>query len=88
MTWHGQIKHMLLHISGNVAKKITFDLNFVFSKHQNFSFENCVWFRQKNKVKCWGDNSNILELGGTSTGTFSVQSKTQTSCDMAIIGTI
>ena len=36
-----QIKHMLLHISGNVAKKITFDQSFVFSKHQNFSFENC-----------------------------------------------
>ena len=64
-------------------EKITFDQSFV-PKHQIFSFENCC-LGKKGTSKVVGTFQKFLDWG---TETFSVQSKTQTSCDMAIIGTI
>ena len=64
-------------------EKITFDQSFV-SKHQTFSFENCC-LGKKRRSKVVG---TFHKFWGWGTETFSEQSKTQTSCDMAVIDTI
>ena len=74
---------MFLHIPGHVVKKITFDQSFV-SKHQIFSFENCC-LGKKTRSKVVG-TFQIFWVWGTET--FNVQSKIETSCEMAVIGTI
>ena len=63
-------------------EKITFDQSFV-SKDQIFSFENCR-LGKKKRSKVAG---TFYEFWGWGTETFSKQSKTQTSCDMAVIDT-
>ena len=64
-------------------EKVTFDQSFV-SKHQIFLFENfCLGKKRRSRVV-----GTFKKIGGWGTETFSVQSKTQASCDMDVIGTI
>ena len=65
------------------SEKITFDQSFV-SKHHTFSFENCCL----NEKRMSKDVETFQKFGGWGTETFSDQSKTQTSCDMAVANTI
>ena len=75
---------MFLHAYPWISwEKITFDQSFV-SKHPTFSFENCC-LGKKARPKFVG---TFQIFWGWETETFSVQSKTQTSCDMAVISTI
>ena len=62
-------------------EKITFDQSFV-SKHQIFSFEICLLGKKQGQW-LWGHFKNF-EVG-EGTETFSVQSETQTSCDVAVL---
>ena len=64
-------------------EKVTFDQGFV-SKHQIFLFENfCLGKKRRSKVV-----GTFKKFWGWGTESFSVQSKTQASCDMGVIGTI
>ena len=80
--WHAQIKQRFSHIPGNIALG---EINFRSIRLKTSNFFNWkLSLRHWKSSKVVGTFRNFLEWGGE---TFSDRSKTQTTCNMAVIDT-